>query len=287
MHRPAIIAILALTLAACGQLPHPFAPEEKTGAGLLELKDRAGITVLPMAGDAPEPRGNFARVMVEALLALNVPAATGPGNRESRILESRAQVLPLPDGRDELLLYWDLRSPGGERAGLHSLRRLLPRGAWQNGDPETIERLAAETAPVLAAMVQNPPVKTALIPGFPGARLVVLPLDHGPGDAALSLPRALEAALLAASLPVAKDIGDDDLLVLGSVTLGAPKGGLQEVAIEWRVIRAGNDEELGEVAQRNQVPAGSLDGPWGQTARAVAREAAAGVIDLLDRAGKL
>ncbi len=287
MLRAATVLILLLGLAACGQLPRPFAPEQKSQNALLELKDRAGITVLPMTGDIPQPPGSMARAMVEALHGLNVPAALGQGNRESRVLETHSLVLPQPDGRDEVLLYWDLRAHDGARVGIHNLRRVLPRGAWQAGDPRVIAALTAEAAPAIAALVQNPPVEVARIPGFPGARLVILPLESAPGDAAVSLPRALAAEFLAADLPVADKIGENDLLVLGDVEVGPPKDGLQEVAIKWQVIRARGDEELGEITQRNHVPAGSLDGPWGAAAREIARGAAAGMIDLLGSAGKL
>ncbi len=287
MLRAASLLILLLGVAACGQVPRPFAPEQKSQNALLELKDRAGITVLPMTGDIPQPPGTAAQAMVEALHGLNVLAALGQGNRESRILESHSLVLPRPGGRDEVLLYWDLRAHDGARVGIHNLRRVLPRGAWQAGDPRVVATLTAEAAPAIAALVQNPPVEIAIIPGFPGARLVILPLGPAPGDAAVSLPHALAAEFLAAELPVADKIGEHDLLVLGNIELGPPKDGLQEVAIKWLVIRVRGNEELGEIAQRNHVPAGSLDGPWGAAAREIARGAAAGMIDLLGSAGKL
>ena len=59
-------------------------------------------------------------------------------------------------------------------------------------------RSFVSAAPAIAALVQNPPVEMARIPGFPGARLVILPLGPAPGDAAVSLPRALAAEFLAA-----------------------------------------------------------------------------------------
>ncbi|MFQ5776192.1 MAG: hypothetical protein ACE5GS_16865, partial [Kiloniellaceae bacterium] len=273
-------------LAACGQLPRPFAPEKKAPNALLRLDDRGGIVVLPVTGDVPGTPGAVAEAMAEALRGLNVPAATGGGNGESRYLHGRALVRPLPGGREELFLYWEVREADGRRTGFHSLRRELPGGAWHALRPELVETLGAAAAPAIAALVQNPPVEMAAIPGFPRARLVVLPLDEGPGDSPLSLPRALEAELLAAKLPVADRIGEDDLLVLGDVALGPPRDGVQEVAVKWLVVSARDDEELGEIAQRDRVPAGSLDGNWGATAREIARGAAAGVIDLLERVAR-
>jgi hypothetical protein len=53
------------------------------------------------------------------------------------------------------------------------------------------------------------------------------------------------------------------------------------------LVSARDDRELGEIAQQNVVPAGSLDGPWGPVADEVARAAASGLLDLLGQAGKL
>lgn len=278
----ALVALLAP--GACGELPRPFIAGQKEANDLLHLDDRAGVVVRPLTGEAPGAPGPLAQAMAARLRALNVPASTGPGNRESAILGGRARVRPAGGGREEVLVRWELRRPGGGTIGSHGLRRVVPAGAWQAGRPALVEALAAEAAPAIAAMVQGPPVEMARIPGFPRARLVILPLDGAPGDSEVSLPRALAAELAAAELPVAQTIQDDDLLVLGDVALGPARNGVQEVAIEWRVIQARADAQLGVVAQRNWVAAGSLDGPWGQTAREIAREAAAGVIDLLERA---
>lgn len=318
----ALILVPLLLLTGCGQLPRPFAHEAPTNNQLLDLKDSAGsagITVLPIAGDPPGAPNDVAEAMAEALRRLNIPASVNGGNRKSQRLEARAVVLPAAGDGEEVLLYWDLRTADGGRAGIHAQRYELPRGAWRTGDTFIIGRLIADTAPVIAAMVPGikvgevatpntalpemapsksaPSIVSALFPTLfpaktPKWRLVILPLDPAPGDAALSLPRALEAELRAAKLPIADKIGSDnsgqdDLLVLGDVELGPPENGVQEVAITWRLVSVGENKDLGEVAQHNRVPAGSLDGPWGATARDVAKAAVAGVIDLLGQAGKL
>lgn len=285
MPRPAVL-LVALLLAACGQLPRPFVPEQKAANDLLYLGDRAGIVVRPMAGDRPGGGADLAAGLAAALRDLNVPAATLGGNGASWTLDGHALVMPMPEGHDQIVASWELRDARGARAGAHSLRQEWPRGAWRAGDPARLRALAAEAALAIAAVVQDPAVEMAAIPGFPGARLVVLPLAEAPGDGEESLPRALAAEFLAAKLPVAEHIGDGDLLVLGAVSLGPPDGGAQDVEITWQIIASEDDTKLGEIAQRNRVPAGALDGAWGGTARAVARGAAAGVIDLLGRTAK-
>ncbi len=274
-------------LAACGQLPQPFQPEEKSGNALLQLRDRAGIVVQPVASDAPASGTALAEAMAERLRDLDIPTTTSGGNRGSQRLAGRAAVRPLPGGREEIILYWELRDPDGRRAGFHSQRHEQAAGNWAAGSPGLLAELADTAAPALAAMAQDPPVKAAPIPGFPDARLVILPLSGAPGDAAKSLPRALQAELAAAKLPVADQIGNGDLLILGDVAVGPAEGGLQAVSIRWSLVSASDDRQLGEIAQQNLVPAGSLDGPWGPVAEEVARAAASGLADLLGAAGKL
>lgn len=281
------LAFAGALLAACGQLPQPFQPEEKFGNALLELRDRAGIVVQPVASDTPASGAALAEAMAARLRKLDIPAATNGGNRGSQRLAGRAMVRPLPGGREETLLYWELRDPDGHRAGFHTQRHEQAAGAWAAGAPALLAELAEAAAPALAAMAQDPPVKATAIPGFPDARLVILPLNGAPGDAAKSLPRALQAELVAAKLPVTDRIGDGDLLILGDVAVGPAEGGLQTVSIRWSLVNANDDRELGEIAQQNLVPAGSLDGPWGPVAEEVARAAATGLVDLLGAAGKL
>ncbi|HEX9790493.1 MAG TPA: hypothetical protein VGA60_07510 [Kiloniellales bacterium] len=294
MVRPVLAALAAgILLAACGQLPRPFQPEDKSGNALLNLRDGAGIVVQPIAG-APTAGGQIlAEALVARLRDRDIPAGTENGNLGSRHLMGRAAVRPLPGGREEILLYWEMREPDGGRTGILTQRREQAAGAWAAGAPALLETLAEALAPEVAALVQDPAlassprVKAAAIPGFPGARLVVLQIPGAPGDAAHSLPSALEAALQAAKLPVADRIGDNDLLILGDVAVGPKDGDLQTVAIRWSLVSARDDRELGEIAQQNVVPAGSLDGPWGPVADEVARAAASGLLDLLGQAGKL
>ena len=62
-----------------------------------------------------------------------------------------------------------------------------------------------------------------------------------------------------------------------------PTAGRQHVKVSWALQRA-DGSEIGEVSQENAVPAGSLDGPWGDIAFAVANAAAPGVAELIQRA---
>ena len=272
---------LSLALAACGALPKPFEHEGPAPNELLVLKDRAGIIVAPMDGDLPADADLMIEAMAERLRALQVPATTHAMNRETRVLQGRAEWRP--SNPERLAVAWELWNLDGRLVGTYAQEH--PLGAHHDDRGEAlIAALTKEAAPKIAALIQDPRALEAKVPGFPGARLVVKSLAAGPGDSAQSLSAALRERLVAADLPVADRAAPNDLLVLGKVELGPPARGYQEVAIRWSVVTASDGRELGQVEQRNQVPAGSLDGPWGPMAGAVAEGAASGIVDLLKRA---
>ena len=73
-----------------------------------------------------------------------------------------------------------------------------------------------------------------------------------------------------------------DLQLDAVVTVDKPKGGKQHVKIVWRVRRK-DGGEIGTVGQENDVPAGLLDGPWGDVAYTVAVAAQDGIMQLISR----
>jgi hypothetical protein len=285
--RLAVLALLLGALAACGPVPRPFEAEHKADNDLLHLADSSGVVVVPVVGKSPLDPAALAGAMAANLRRLNVPAATTSENMDSRLLQGRATLRRGPGGLDELILVWELWDLDGRQLGSHTQRRLAAPASWRTNAQSLIDGLAAQAAPAIAAMVQGPAVEQAAVPGLPHARLVVLPLEGGPGDSPASLPPALRAELAAAGLPVlpagVQDIRDDDLLIRGKIDLSPATEGQQDVVITWVVLAARDRAELGQVAQRNHIPAGSLDGPWGAIAGEIARGAAEGVVDLLKR----
>ncbi len=285
--RVLIVAIGLAVLGSCGQVPRPFEHRADLKSDLLVLKDRAGIVVAPLAGDLPADPDGLALAMAKRLRELNVPATTRAVNNESRYLHGWATQKSLTAAPDQLVVEWELWDLDGRLIGSYTQQRPLTRIAGPSDGAALIDAMAAEAAPKIAALVQEAPVIEAKIPGFPGAKLVVAPLSSGPGDSAQSLIPALRAELAAAGLPVSIQRGPRDILVLGKIALGPAQDGREVIAVTWSVISAQDGEELGQVDQRNQVPAGSLDGPWGATAVEIARGAAQGIIDLLSRAAAL
>lgn len=277
-----LLALLTalLATAGCGALPRPFEPVDKASNDLVRLEDGIGISVLPVTHEPPGAPGAAAEALADAIRKHNVPASTQGVTAGSRTLTGRAVVQALSTGKEEVLLYWELSDPDGARVGSFAQRGELQKGAWQAGRPEVITELMERAAAKVAAMVQDPAVEEA--PPPPGTRLVILPMADLPGDGGRSLASALETALRAAGLPLAEHPEDsDDLLIACTVALGPPQGASQDVRVGWTVTRAGDGAELGRIDQRNLIPAGSLDGPWGMTAQGIAAGAAEGIIALI------
>lgn len=287
-HATALLLAALASLTACGDLPRPFAPPNKAPndlllTELLRLDDRDLILVEPAAGPAAPALDGLAVIMANTLAASGISAATDPAAAALRVLTCRASLRPIAPGRAEVILLWELRGLGDETIGRYATRREVRVGAKGTVAPAVLADVAAEAAAAVARFAEPTPPRTAGIPGSPGGRLVILPLTDAPGDAAASLPRALRAELEAAGLPLGDRIKEEDVLILGTIDLAPPRGDLQQVEIRWLLVRAHGDMELGEIAQRSQVRAGSLDDRWGPIARDVARGAVAGVVDLLRR----
>lgn len=151
-----------------------------------------------------------------------------------------------------------------------------PPAAGVGANPATVP------PPVAQAPAPTPPASpqtTAAIP--PGNEQVVsvVPVVTGaPGDGNTALAAAIQRELARQGITVSQRPGA--YRIEGQVTLGALKDGRQPIQIDWRV-RDAQGKSLGTVSQKNEIPPGSLDGPWGKTADAAAAAAAQGIIKLL------
>jgi hypothetical protein len=115
------LALLLMTLAACGDLPRPFQPEYKGETNpLLMPRDRAGVLVQPIKG---LPNGAaFAESLAENLRGEGIVAMTGRGNSGSLVLLGDATpsgsgwsvVLNLVDAHGQSLGALNWRLPDGD-----------------------------------------------------------------------------------------------------------------------------------------------------------------------------
>ena len=274
--------LLILLVAACGPLPRPFQPESKEDFDLSAYEQPAEILVRPLEQDAPGDPGWAAESMARALRDLGV-SASARSQVATYTLSGDVSVQPAAGQRDEILIAWELRQTDGERVGGYAQLAELPAGLWRDGQAGAVASVMAEAAPVIADLREQAVVEAETVQEQARSHVVIVPLDNAPGDGSASLARALEFELRAAAVPLASEIGDNDILIVGDLALGPPDRGWQDFRITWFAIQASDGTELGQIDQSNQVPAGSLDGPWGNTAFDIARGAAEGIVELLSR----
>ncbi len=276
------VALAAAFFAACQPVPRPFAPApDARHSATLEQSDHGGIVVLAVAGVAEPIAQGMAAGMAKALRDRNVPAATGGGNRRSRFLQGWVTTQPASRGRVRIDLVWDLFDADGRVIGSKPVRREVVGYRWEGGDRMLLDELATVAAQAIAALVQEPAAAGAA--SVPRPPLHVAAVTGAPGDGGVALRRAMTRALGGAGFRLSDAPVSGALVIAGRVALSPPREGRQTAEIIWAVRRA-EGTELGRLTQKNAVPAGSLDGAWGPTARAIADAAVGGVRDLLDRA---
>lgn len=276
-----IIAVLVLSLGACGPLPRPFQHEKGQNSDLLTLKDGTGIVVLqPESELVPDPAA-WAEAMAEALRARDIPASTNHANAGSRYLYSHITEEVAGKDGESVSVLWDLYGADGQLAGSHAQDTKLSSEAFKRSPEIAIERSIEAAADKLAAFAGTPPPPTRSIPGFPDAKIHVPPFGDVPGDAATSLRNAIVAELTSSKLPVTGKPTAEDLILLCDISLGPDEDGKQKATIYWRLRSLADDVELGVIDQSNYVPTGSLDGVWGPTASDIARGAREGILDLI------
>lgn len=139
-------------------------------------------------------------------------------------------------------------------------------------------RPAAANVP---AASDTPPKKT--VTGSLGTgpiTAVVGRVNGAPGDGSEALASAIRQELVGRGVTLADKATATTYRVEGSVKVGDAKDGKQPIVIEW-LVRDPQGKKLGTVSQRNEIPAGSLDGEWGMTAQQAAGAAVQGIVKLL------
>jgi hypothetical protein len=266
-----LTALALLVLSACQpSLPQPFQPD--TIPTLTRPGVRAGLVVAPIKGAVDGAA--FAEAVADALVAEDFAATTMPLPSPSYRLEGRAV-----ESADSVRLEWqveDMRSHlvGGTAYGLPSA--LLP--GWRAGDPAFYRTLAKKAAAEIGNLLAESSLGTSERP------LILIPEVSGaPGDGRRTLQRSMAYVLDKRGLKVTEDAASDEkptMILRGSMKV-ATKDARSHVEITWTLSRI-DGASLGTVAQANDVPAGLLEGPWGDVAFSIADAAADGITNLVE-----
>ena len=273
--------LLALTLlAACGDLPQPFAGRPGANALRLATPPPARLVVPPPTGalldnaDAVRLAHETATALVTAELPAYVQPAV-PGDWELRIAATSTGATVQPrftlfdaDGR----IKGDIQGDP------------VPTAAWANGDPNVLHHEAATAAPQIVSLLRS--VDASAKQSDPNslynrpARLYLAGVTGAPGDGDTSLLYQMRLKLPDAGAMVVKKRDTADFTVRGIVTVTDLPSKQQQVEIHWLVTDS-TGKEAGDVAQGHDVDHGTLDHYWGDIAVAVASEAAGGVHEVI------
>jgi hypothetical protein len=279
--RGALAGLLAL--AACGELPQPYRGQPGELAARLARPPayRLAVPVPTAALQEPEQAADYAQALAEALLAQSVPTVAG----EPLPLDWVVEVTATRQAAGIQPRYVLREADGavlGEAGG-----RMVGSRDWQGGDSAGLQRAVAEGAATVAALVAR--VDALRRTGDERAtgaapRVVLLRSVRGaPGDGNRSLTARMAERLAGLGYQVQDQAQGAGYAVEGVVEITPPARGMQRVEIVWTVSRR-DGHDLGRVLQLNEVPAGSLNGLWGDVAFVVAQEAAGGVRDVIANA---
>lgn len=258
---------MALALAGCGNLPRPFQPESKGETNpLLIPVDRAGVVVEPIAG-LPDNDG-FAERLAEGLRNEGIVAMTGRGNASS--IHLRGDAAAVANGWD---IYLALSDPKGASMGALT---------WKLSPSPTGGQATELAKAVALVLYPDGPVPLA-----PKPSVSVGEVTGVPGDGGRALARALEFNLRRADVTLADAPDKATHVIVAAVTIAAPRGNppnqTRNVDVRW-IVRGADRQEVGQVRQTNDVPAGQVERNWSEIAYAVADAAVEGLTNLLSRA---
>lgn len=252
---------------------------------MLSLRDMPSVSIAPLAGGPEATAVKLAPAMAKALQRHEIAASDRNAGLNSYELSGRIQAMPPEGDKDALVALWLLRDPSGKLLAARAVRIEANSGDWQAGDGPAVDRVAAAGADALADLLEDKAPVEAKV----GARtrLQFGGVEGAPGDGGAALEKAIAPLLERQDIAVVTDPqAPADLVLAAVVTLAPPRAGKQHVKIVWHVRRR-DGGEIGTVAQENDVPAGLLDGAWGDVAYAVAQAAQDGIVALVDRGAAL
>lgn len=269
-------------LAGCQPLPHPFADDvPRKGSPMLALRDSASVTIAPVEGTPRATAEKLGPAMASALQAKEIAASDRTASLGSYELVGRIQEMAPSEGKALLVAVWELRDPSGQRLGERAERLEAPAVDWEEGKEDTVAQLAAASAAQLVALLQDDAPTQAEVAGR--TRLLIDNVAGAPGDGGEALAGAITEVLKKQDLAIITDPqAEADLVLAAEVNVDKPRAGKQHVKIVWH-LRRKDGAEIGTVGQENDVPAGLLNGAWGDVAYAVAASAQEGIMELVAR----
>jgi hypothetical protein len=279
-----LLAFLLLLPAACGDLPQPFRGNPGRDGARLAVPMALRLAVPPPAEAllTDDAAKHLASDLADALQAEEIPAVATdrPMPLDWRV-DIRAEA-----GPGGVTPRFRLLNADGEEQGVVPGPPISPV-VWTSPEPESFRLVAMQAAKgietlllqVDAARKQMDPVALA---GGP-ARIRFTGVTGAPGDGNAALSTRMREFLGRYGYVMQEASEGATFGLEGRVNIVPIAGNQQRVEIAWRVSRR-DGQELGQVVQMNEMPAGSLKGFWGDVAFVVAQEASGGIRTVLTNA---
>lgn len=282
---PAVVALAlaALTLAGCGDLPQPFAGNPGRDALRLATPPPARLDIpAPTHALLADPQARaWAQALADLLLQKEVPAVAQPARKGDWSLAVDASL-----HGDQVVPTYRIVSPAG-KVRESAAGTPVPADAWVSADPTLLKANAQLAAAQVSTMLTG--IQAAVAQADPNSllnrptRIWFTGVTGAPGNGNFELARQMTVLLPDGHDTLQTIAKGADYTLGGHVTISKPDreaNGVQHIEIVWTVQNA-KGHEAGKATQLHDVPAHSLDGYWGDIAAAAAQEAATGVREVI------
>ncbi len=294
----AIIVGVTTLLGACASGTSTTALED---ARLPNAGPTPPISLAPIIGAPPNVSKSLSTKLASVAADKRVPVVKVGDKSAAYTL--RGYIATSPDAaRHKLSYIWDVTDTSGKRVHRITGEEVLsskPGGnPWAAIQDQTLQKIAVSTVgnlatwlptqssaatPVSAPATTRKPAPTARPQAKSSEILALVPDVRGaPGDGNRSLAKAMRGQLQKKGIKLARNSSSSTVTVAGQVSMGRPSGGQQTIEINWRLTRT-DGKPVRSVVQKNKIPQGSLDGPWGDIANAAAAAAVEQITALLSK----
>ncbi len=308
-----IVTALCLALAACGtnrpnplivpspfQIGQPFIGAERNEELIGSITETASVIVEPIEGLSGALNTALTQDVVAAAQASDIPLSADVPSQSADRLRGRFEAWIDRGQNLNGTVVWRLVTADGELIDIFEATAPMQpftgegEGFFEMENPAWRRAVAEATVIELAQVLDARPMTARRLQGLAeetvarGPPVLVPPIAGAPGDGEITLTRAVRALLEQQGVfvinPDAPPEGFSETsayTLRGAVAMGeAGPEGSQPIAISWDLYSPSGGH-LGNVAQQNQIEAGSLDGPWGEVAIYAAMGAVEGILTLL------
>jgi hypothetical protein len=283
------LAVALLLLVASGCATPGIDTVSSSSGGLPSIAVQAPV------GLPPAMTARLGDQLITALQRRSVSMASRPDSPAQFKLQGFCSAADSGNST-AIACVWDANGQDGARAQRivteETVSGSSPANPWSVVNDATLDRIAESVGEKIAAWVPKassgtsggggfnlPTLQGLGLSGRSSQSIALVGVSGAPGDGNQALSRAIATALRSRDIAVTS-VNARSYRLTGTVAMADAGSGEQSVTIEWALADPGG-ASLGAVTQRNRIPRGALDGPWGPTADTSATAAAKGIVDLL------